>query len=90
MKENVKPAVLTKKDFLQIEECNCGKNPFKYHDVSKNMFVVKCNTTKEDFDLKTKKWIPSKKPPCDMHCVYYGERPVFEEVKNTLVKRAQQ
>ena len=89
MKENVSPTVLIKKDFLQINECNCGKNPFRYHDASKNIYVAKCPFVKEEFEIKTKKWIASKKQPCEFYCVYYGERPVFEEIKQTLIIKAQ-
>ena len=83
------PLVLTKKDFLQIEECNCGKKPFKYIDTSKNIYTSKCNYTKEEYDIKSKKWIISKKQPCDFYCVYYGDRPIFEEVKKIIIKKAQ-
>ena len=83
------PLVLTKKDFLQIEECNCGKKPFKYIDTSKNIYTSKCNYTKEEYDVKSKKWIISKKQPCDFYCVYYGDRPIFEEVKKIIIKKAQ-
>jgi hypothetical protein len=85
-KENKK--ILTYDQFFKIDECKCGKNPFKYHNTSKNEYTLKCNTPKEEFDTKTKKWIPSKKQPCNFYCVYYGERPVFEEIKNSLIKKA--
>jgi hypothetical protein len=88
MKENVEPTILTKKDFFQIDECNCGKNPFRYTDVSKNVYVAKCPLMKEEYDIKTKTWISSKKQPCNFYCKYYGPRPVFEEVKNTLIRKA--
>jgi hypothetical protein len=90
MKENQSPAILTHKAFSQIDECKCGKNPFRYHDVTHNVYVLKCSTTKEQFDIKTKSWVPSKKPPCDLFCKYYGERPVFEEIKNIIIKKSQQ
>ena len=90
MMENKRPTFLTKKDFFQIEECKCGKSPFRYQDVSKNQFIQKCNSVKEEFDIKTRKWVQSKKQPCDTYNVFCGERPVFQEVKNTLIKRAQQ
>ena len=41
MAENkVRPQILTKKDFFQIEECYCGKNPFRYTDVTNNIYVA--------------------------------------------------
>jgi len=90
MSENKRPTFLTKKDFFQIEECKCGKSPFRYKDISKNVYVAKCPFVKEELDIKTRKWVQSKKQPCDMHIIFCEERPVFEEVKNTLIKRAQQ
>ena len=87
-KENKKPIPLTKKDFFNIEECNCGKTPFRYHNTSKNEFIVKCNTPTDEYDLKLKKWVKCKRQPCDFFYVYYAERPVFEEIKTTLIKRA--
>ena len=89
MTTNLKPTILTKKDFFQIEECNCGKNPFKYHDSSKNVYTSKCSYTREEYDLKTKKWVHSKKQPCNFYCVYYAERPIFKEINKTLIKKAQ-
>ena len=89
MKENIFPKILTKKAFFQIEECNCGKNPFRYHNITKNSYFVKCPLSNEELDIKTKKWVTSKKQPCDFFCVYHGERPVFNEIKNTLIKKAQ-
>ena len=80
--------VLTKKNFFQIDECHCGKSPFRYHNSSKNIFIVKCNTRKEEYDLKTRKWVLNKKQPCNLHCAYYGERVVLEEVKNKLILKA--
>ena len=87
-KENKKPIPLTKKDFFNIEECNCGKTPFRYHNTSKNEFIVKCNTPTDEYDLKLKRWVKSKRQPCDLLYAYYAERPVFEEIKKTLIKRA--
>ena len=78
--------VLTKVAFEEIDECLCGKHVFKYHNTSTNTFVLKCGNTKEDFDLKTKKMVPSKKPYCGMHCVYYAERPVFKEIEKTVTE----
>jgi hypothetical protein len=82
------PSILTKNDYFSIEECHCGKPPFKYHNTSKNIYVSKCNTVKEEYDIKARKWFTSKKQPCDFHCVYYVERPVFREINNILLKKA--
>ena len=57
--------LLTKNDFNDLYECNCGKNLFKYTDESKNISYAKCNYVKEEYDIKNKKWIISKKQPCD-------------------------
>jgi len=88
MSKQTYPTPLTKKAFFEITECKCGKYPFKYHNTSKNEFILKCNTTKEEFDMKTKKWVKSKKQPCDMWYAYYGERPIFKEINNVLLKKA--
>ena len=87
-KVNKKPIPLTKKDFFEIEECKCGKSPFKYHNTSKNEFIAKCNAPTEEYDIKLKKWGLCKKQPCDFFYAYYGERPIFEEIKLKLIKRA--
>ena len=89
MKENIAPAILTKKDFLQIEECHCGKSPFRYHNTSRNIMVAKCSLPTEEYDTKQKKSVLAKKQPCNFYCVYYGERPIFEEIKNKLITTAQ-
>ena len=88
LKENKRPVPLTKKDFFEIEECKCGKTPFRYHNTSKNEFILKCNTPPEEYDLKLRKWTKCKRQPCDLLCAYYGERPIFEQIKKTLIKRA--
>ena len=80
--------VVTRNVFLGLNECACGKYPFRFHNTSKNEFIAKCSTTREEYDPKLKKWVSSKRQPCDFYYVYYGERPVFEEIKNTLIKKA--
>jgi hypothetical protein len=88
MAENIRPTVLAKKDFFQIEECYCGKHPFRYMNVSKNEHFAKCNYTKEEYDPRERKNVPAKKQPCTFYCVFYDSRPVFQEIKNTLIKKA--
>ena len=83
-----RPRPLTAKDFFQLEQCQCGKNLFRYHNTSKNEFIAKCGIPKEEYDLKSMKWTLSKKQPCSSFYAYYGERPVFEEIKNVLIRRA--
>jgi len=82
--------ILNKKDFFQIDECYCGKHVFRYHNGSKNYYVAKCKNTKEEYDIKLKKWVISKKQPCDFYCTYQAEPPVFlEEIKKVLIKKSQ-
>jgi len=81
MSEN-KQKVLTKYAFDEIEDCYCGKPVFKYQNISTNVYFAKCANTKEEYDIKTRKWVVSKKQPCNLNCVFYGERPVFKEIKN--------
>jgi hypothetical protein len=85
-KENIKPKVLTRNAFNEIDECDCGKPVFKYQDITKNQFIMKCPNTKYELDIKTRKWILSKKQPCKLYNVYQGERPVFSEIKNKVIK----
>ena len=68
---------LTKNDFDDLEECECGKPFFKYSNSSKNIFYAKCANFDKEYDFKTKRWIPCKKKPCDNNFVYHGDRPVF-------------
>ena len=81
---------ITKNEYDSIDECNCGGPIFKYHDTTRNKFIVKCGYFRKiiDFDKITKRklWITPKKSACDWMCVYNGERPVFKEINNTLVK----
>jgi len=78
--KGLKPTVLTSQQYNDLETCKCGKLFFKYHDTSENHYVSKCSNVKEEFNLKTKKWILSKKQPCGELYVYYGQRPVFKEI----------
>ena len=84
-KENIRPKVITKNAFNEIEDCECGKPVFKYQDITKNQFVMKCPNTKYELDIKTRKWILSKKQPCKLYNIYQGERPVFSEIKNKVI-----
>jgi hypothetical protein len=74
----------THNDYLDIDECFCGKKAFKYNDTSRNIFIAKCSQCSQDFDLKSKKWTKSKKQPCDFFCIYHGPRPVFKEIVNVI------
>ena len=87
MAENIRPELLTKKDFFQIDECYCGKHPFRYLNVSKNQHFAKCNYTKEEYDPREQKMVAAKKQPCTFYCAFYDSRPVFQEIKNTLIKK---
>ena len=81
------PQILTKYAFCNIEECHCGKPVFKYHNTSKNVYILKCAYVKYDYDIKTKKWPLSKKQPCALYCIYHAERPVlFKKIENTIIK----
>ena len=77
--------ILTKEQFNNENECKCGKQLFKYHNVSKNMFISKCTNTPEEYDIKLKKWIKSKKLPCDVYNIYNAERPIFKEIENKKI-----
>jgi hypothetical protein len=81
---------ITKNEYDSIDECNCGGPIFKYHDTSRNKYIIKCGYFKKviDFDKQTKRriWITPKKSACDWMCVYNGERPIFKEINNTLIK----
>jgi hypothetical protein len=89
MENRARPKPLTAKDFFQLDECHCGKNLFRYHNVSKNEYIAKCNTAREEYDLKSRHWTISKKQPCDFFYAYYAERPVFKDIKNTTKKTKQ-
>jgi len=79
---------VTKQKYDSIEECYCGGPVFKYHDVSKNVFVIKCGYFKKviDIEKETKKkiWVTPKKVQCDWSCMYNGSRPEFKEINKTL------
>jgi len=78
-------------DWISTESCPCGGPIFKYHNVSKNTYIMKCGIVKEVFDVDpiTKKWIwvKAKKQQCKFNATYHGERPVFEQIpkKNKII-----
>jgi hypothetical protein len=74
----------TKNDFLEIEDCKCGKRVFKYNNTTKNIFIAKCGYCSDEYDSKSKKWIKSKKKICNFLAMYHGPRPVFAEIKNKV------
>ena len=82
--KGLKPTILTYHQYNDLEECNCGKPLFKYVNTSKNHYISKCMYIKEEYDIKTKKWITSKKQPCNALYIYYGERPVFKEINQKI------
>jgi len=73
--------LLTKEEFFDIEECECGKPVFKFHNTSKNIHVMKCMSTSQEYDLKTKKWVLAKKQPCKMYNIYKGEPGVIYKLE---------
>ena len=79
--------LLSKEDFFDIEECECGKPVFKFHNTSKNMYVMKCVNTPQEYDLKAKKWVASKKQPCKMYNVYKGEPVVINQIKKKEIPK---
>ena len=80
--------ILDKNSFDEIEKCNCGKDVFRFHNTTKNMFVVKCPNFSHEINKNIKTWVPSKKQPCDFYCVYYGPRQVLiENVKKVVVSK---
>ena len=46
------PKNLTKNEFDEINECDCGKNLYRYHDSSNNIYFAKCAYVKEEYDIK--------------------------------------
>ena len=75
------PRFVSKKDFFDITDCECGKKVFKYYDTTKNQHVLKCCNYKDP-----KK---SKSGPCGMFYMYCDIRPVFEEIKNKIIKKSE-
>ena len=82
--KGLNPTILTSQQYDDLEICKCNKIFFKYHNTSSNYYVSKCPNVKEEYDIKTKKWILSKKQPCGELYVYYGPRPVFAEIRKNI------
>ena len=82
MSKNIK--FITKSAYQDLYECECGKPFFKFQDTSQNRYVSKCNYTKEEFNVKTRKWTPCKKQPCNDYFVYLGPKPVFAKIENII------
>ena len=80
---------ISKNTWIETDYCKCNKQVFKYQDVSKNIFVIKCKTPSEEFDLKTKTWNKSKKKNCGFFQVYYGEKPEYGEIVKKNKKNIQ-
>jgi hypothetical protein len=89
MENQSRPKPLTSKDFFQLDECHCGKSLFRYHNISKNEYIAKCATAPEEYDIKLKKWVNSKKQPCKCFYAYYAERPVFKDITPKIKKNRQ-
>ena len=82
---NKKAKVIDKDEFFETSECDCGKPLFKFHNTSKNMYVMKCAYTKYELDIKTRKWVLSKKQPCKIYNVYHDTPPTF--IKNEIIEK---
>jgi cobalamin biosynthesis protein CobT len=82
---------ITQKEWVDLEECECGGPLFKFHDTSVNVFVVKCGHVKEtlEFETRTKKklWFISKKQPCGFMCIAISEKPDYENYKKTDIPK---
>jgi len=76
---------ISQQEWLEIDECECGGPLFKFHDISTNIFVVKCGHVKETLELETrtkkKLWFISKKQPCGFICVATSEKPDYSSFK---------
>jgi hypothetical protein len=80
---------VTLQQYNNIDGCFCGKKPFRYYNISSNDRIAKCAFTKDEFDIKTREWVTSKKQPCGFNVVYHGERPVFKEIQQKIIKVAE-
>jgi hypothetical protein len=81
---------VTKREYDELEECNCGGPILKFHNTSSNVFTAKCGYFKKiieiDKETKRKVWITPKRPACNWRVSYPGERPVFKEINKVLIK----
>ena len=67
-------------DYNDYSECECGGPLFKYHDSTRNVFVVKCGYVKETLDMKTKTWSKSKKQPCSFVNIHKSDSPDYNNL----------
>ena len=67
-------------DYNDYSECDCGGPLFKYHDSTRNVFVVKCGYVKETLDMKTKTWSKSKKQPCTFVNIHKSDSPDYNKL----------
>jgi len=67
-------------DYNDYSECECGGPLFKYHDSTRNVFVVKCGYVKENLDMKTKTWSKSKKQPCTFMNIHKSDYPNYNNL----------
>jgi hypothetical protein len=67
-------------DWTEYDECDCGGPLFKYHDVTSNVFVVKCGYVKETLDIKSRVWSSSKKQPCKFINIHKSDNPDYNNL----------
>ena len=56
---------LTLNDYLKINICKCGGPVFKYIDSTNGIYVIKCGYLTQEYDIKKKEMIVSKRQPCN-------------------------
>ena len=42
--------ILTHSDFFDLDECDCCKPLFKFHDSTRNVFIAKCAYVEKEYD----------------------------------------
>jgi hypothetical protein len=81
---------ISKKEYNDLDECECNKKFFKWQNTSTNMYIAKCAVCSHEFDLKTKKWVLNKKKSCEMIFAFQDTKPVFpkeiEKIKQKVVQ----
>jgi len=89
---------ITHEEWLDSEHCNCSKPVFKYHDVTNNVFVLRCKNGSgggngvgnlidsfENIDINNNS--KCKKIRCNLFEVYYGEEYSYPKQNNLSVRQ---
>jgi len=73
---------LTLNDYLKTNTCKCGGPVFKYIDSTNGIYVIKCGYLTQEYDIKKKEMILSKRQPCNYLIKIKKVEPISDNIIN--------